>query len=78
VGDVDTHAPMGSKVCTVMAALAQMKLEIRGERVTDSVPKRGAAGKDLGGRRPTVTDSPVRNVIGLSGLCRPSCGSSTA
>ncbi|MGX0672277.1 DNA invertase Pin-like site-specific DNA recombinase [Kocuria marina] len=28
-GDVDTHTPMGSMVFTVMAALAQMELEIK-------------------------------------------------
>ena len=48
-GDVDTATPMGSMVFTVMAALAQMELEIKRERITDSVAKRRAAGKDLGG-----------------------------
>ena len=64
-GDVDTHTPMGSMVFTVMAALAQMELEIKRERVTDSVAKRKAAGKDLGGRRPTFTDSQVRSALRL-------------
>src|SRR5690625_4014538 len=50
-GDVDTSTPMGSMVFTVMAALAQMELDIKRERITDSVAKRRAAGKDLGGRR---------------------------
>jgi DNA invertase Pin-like site-specific DNA recombinase len=50
-GDVDTATPMGSMVFTVMAALAQMELEIKRERITDLVSKRRAAGKDLGGRR---------------------------
>lgn len=50
-GDVGTATPMGSMVFTVMAALAQMELEIKRERITDSVAKRRAAGKDLGGRR---------------------------
>src|SRR5699024_4269741 len=49
-GDVDTSTPMGSMVFTVMAALAQMELDIKRERITDSVAKRRAAGKDLGGR----------------------------
>lgn len=62
-GDVDTHTPMGSMVFTVMAALAQMELEIKRERVTDSVTKRRAAGKDLGGRRRTFTDSQIRNAV---------------
>ena len=56
-GDVDTHTPMGSMVFTVMAALAQRELEIKRERITDSVAIRRAAGKDLDGRRPTLTDS---------------------
>ena len=50
-GDVDTGTPMGSMLFTVMAALAQMELEIKRERITDSVSNRRAAGKDLGGRR---------------------------
>lgn len=64
-GDVDTHTPMGSMVFTVMAALAQMELEIKRERITDSVAKRRAAGKDLGGRRPTFTDSQIRSALRL-------------
>jgi DNA invertase Pin-like site-specific DNA recombinase len=52
---------MGSMVFTVMAALAQMELEFKRERITDSVAKRRAAGKDLGGRRQTLTDSQIRN-----------------
>lgn len=64
-GDVDTHTPMGSMVFTVMAALAQMELEIKRERITDSVTKRRAAGKDLGGRRRSFTDSQIRNALRL-------------
>ena len=64
-GDVDTHTPMGSMVFTVMAALAQMELEIKRERITDSVAKRRAAGKYLGGRRPVFTDSQIRNALRL-------------
>ena len=64
-GDVDTATPMGSMVFTVMAALAQMELEIKWERITDSVAKRRAAGKDLGGRRQTFTDSQIRNAVRL-------------
>jgi DNA invertase Pin-like site-specific DNA recombinase len=64
-GDVDTSTPMGSMVFTVMAALAQMELEIKRERITDSVAKRRAAGKDLGGRRPTFTNSQIRNTLRL-------------
>jgi len=64
-GDVDTATPMGSMVFTVMAALAQMELEIKRERITASVAKRRAAGEDLGGRRQTFTDSQIRNAVRL-------------
>lgn len=64
-GQVDTSTPMGSMVFTVMAALAQMELEIKRERITDSVAKRRVAGKDLGGRRQTFTDSQIRNALRL-------------
>jgi DNA invertase Pin-like site-specific DNA recombinase len=64
-GDVDTSTPMGSMVFTVMAALAQMELDIKRERIGDSVSKRRAAGKDLGGRHPVFTDSQIRNAIRL-------------
>jgi DNA invertase Pin-like site-specific DNA recombinase len=64
-GDVDTATPMGSMVFSVMAALAQMELEIKRERVRDSVSKRRAAGKDLGGRRDSFTDSQVRTALRL-------------
>ncbi|MGP5724480.1 recombinase family protein [Arthrobacter rhombi] len=60
-GDVDTGTPMGGMLFTLTAALAQMELEIKRERITDSVAKRRAAGRDLGGRRPTFTDSQVDN-----------------
>lgn len=60
-GDVDTGTPMGAMLFTLTAALAQMELEIKRERVTDSVAKRRAAGRDLGGRRPTFTDSQIEN-----------------
>ncbi len=64
-GDVDTHTPMGSMAFTAMAALAQMELEITRERITDSVAKRRAGGKDLGGHRPAFTDSQIRNALRL-------------
>lgn len=60
-GDVDTSTPMGSMVFTVMTALAEMELEIKRERVTDSIAKRRAAGGDLGGRRQQFTDSQIRS-----------------
>lgn len=64
-GDVNTSTPMGSMVFTVMAALAQMELEIKRERVLDSVSKRRAAGADLGGRPRKITDSQLRNAAHL-------------
>lgn len=60
-GNVDTGTPIGSMVFTVMAALAQMELEIKRELINDSVTKRRAAGKDLGGRRQQSSDSQIRN-----------------
>ena len=54
---VDTSTPTGSMLFTVMAALAQMELDIKRERITDSVSKRRAAGLDLGGRREKFTRS---------------------
>jgi len=70
-GDVDTGTPMGAMVFTVMAALAQMELDIKRERVGDSVSKRRAAGKDLGGRRKTFTDSQIRSAALLVGQGEP-------
>lgn len=43
----------------------QMIVACGSSRITDSVAKRRAAGKDLGGRRPTFTDSQVRNAVRL-------------
>ncbi|MEC5198483.1 DNA invertase Pin-like site-specific DNA recombinase [Arthrobacter sp. PL16] len=60
-GNVDTGTPMGSMVFTVMAALAQMELEIKRERVNDSNTKRRDAGMNLGGRRPIFSDSQIAN-----------------
>ena len=59
--NVDTSTPMGSMMFTVMAALAQMELDIKRERITDSVNKRRAAGKDLGGRKLQFTVSQIQN-----------------
>lgn len=64
-GDVDTSTPMGGMVFTVMAALGQMELEIKRERITDSVSKRRAAGKDLGGRKMQFTDRQIKNAARL-------------
>lgn len=59
-GEVDTASPMGAMIFTVMAGLAQMELDIKRERINDSVTKRRAAGGDLGGRRQTITDERIR------------------
>ena len=64
-GDVDTATPMGSMLFTIMAALAQMELEIKRERVADSISKRRAAGQNLGGRPQRVTDSQIRSATRL-------------
>jgi DNA invertase Pin-like site-specific DNA recombinase len=64
-GDVDTSTPMGAMVFTVMSALAQMELDIKRERITDSVAKRRTAGGDLGGRPKTVSDRQIRNALHL-------------
>ncbi len=64
-GDVDTATPMGSMLFTIMAALAQMEHDIKRERIIDSISKRRAAGKDLGGRPRRVTDSQVRSAMRL-------------
>jgi len=64
-GNVDTGTPMGSMMFTVMAALAQMELDIKTERVGDSVTKRRAAGLDLGGRRQAFTERQIRSATRL-------------
>lgn len=64
-GDVDTSTPMGAMVFTVMAALGQMELEIKRERITDSVSKRRAAGKNLGGRKALFSESQIKSAARL-------------
>lgn len=59
-GDVDTSTPMGSMVFTVMAALAEMELEIKKERMNDSITKRRLNGGNLGGRPEKFTDTQIR------------------
>lgn len=62
---MDTSTPMGAMIFTVMAALGQMELEIKRERINDSVSKRRAAGKDLGGRAQTFSDRQIKNAYSL-------------
>lgn len=57
---------MGAMVFTILAALAQTELEIKREPINDSVNKRRANGRDLGGRRPTFTESQIRTAATLS------------
>lgn len=64
-GDVDTSTPMGAMVFTVLSALAQMELDIKKERITDSVAKRRTAGGNLGGRPQKVSDRQIRNALRL-------------
>ncbi len=52
-------------VLTVIAPSAQMELEIKRERITNSVVKRRAVGKDLGGRHHGFTDSQILNPVPL-------------
>lgn len=47
------------------AALAQMELDTKRERISDSVSKRRAAGKDLGGRKVQFTESQIRSAARL-------------
>ena len=61
LGDVDTATPKESVLFTVMAALGRMEHEIKRERVLDSIDKRRAARKDLGGRPRIITNSQIRN-----------------
>ncbi|MEV4988421.1 recombinase family protein [Pseudarthrobacter sp. LMD1-1-1.1] len=70
-GDVDTSTATGAMVFTVMVALAQMELDIKRERIRDSVSKRRAAGKDLGGRRTSYTDSQIENARQLVAAGKP-------
>lgn len=60
-GTVDAATPMGGMTFSVMAALVQMELDIKCERITDLVSNRWAAGRDLGGCRVQFTDSQLRN-----------------
>lgn len=62
---VDAATPMGSMLFTIMAGLAQMEHEIKGERVIDSGSNRREPGRDLGGRPRRITDSQIRSALRL-------------
>ena len=64
-GDVDTAAPLGSMLFTIMAALAQMEHEITRERVTDSLSNRREAERTSTAGPRRVTDSHT--------VSRPAC-----
>lgn len=69
--NVDTSTPTGNMVLTILVALSQMELEIKRERIRDSVSKRKAAGKDLGGRRPSFSESQIANAQRLISSGQP-------
>lgn len=50
---------------TIMAALGQMKNEIKRERVIDSIAKHRNAGKNLGGRPRIISERQRRNACSL-------------
>jgi DNA invertase Pin-like site-specific DNA recombinase len=56
---------MQSMLFTIMAAPAQIELQIKRERVVDAVSKRREAGKDLGRRWQSMSDSQIRNALRL-------------
>ncbi len=53
---IDTRSPRGNAVFVAMAALAQLEVDLRGERAQESHQARKAAGKPWG-RRPAFRDS---------------------
>ncbi|WP_434613446.1 recombinase family protein [Arthrobacter sp. A5] len=71
-GDVDTASPTGAMMFTIMSALAQMELDIKRERIRDSVSKRRAAGSDLGGGVTKFTDGQIENAQQLIAGGKPS------
>lgn len=62
-GDIDTSSPMGALMFTVMSGLAQMELDIKRERINDSVTKRRNNGGNLGGAKDKFTDTEMRRAI---------------
>lgn len=61
--NIDTASPMGKMMFTVMIALAEMELEVKSERNRDSVAKRRATGKDLGGRKEKYSADSIHGAI---------------
>ena len=47
----------------IVAAIAQMELETKRERIVEPVSQRREAGNDLGGRRQSISDSQIRNIF---------------
>lgn len=56
---VNTSAPMGELLFTVLVALAQLERDVKLERSRDSVARRRAAGRNLGGRRQQLTERQI-------------------
>lgn len=52
---------MGNMLFTIMAPVAQVERDLRLERVNDSIAKRRADGRDLGGRPEKFTMSQISN-----------------
>ena len=61
--NIDTASPMGKMMFTVMIALAEMELEVKSERNRDSVAKRRATGKDLGGRKEKYSADSIHGAV---------------
>ena len=63
--NVDTSTPTGRLMFTIMSAIAEMELEIKRERINDSIAKRKERGEDLGGRPQKASDAVIRQVANL-------------
>lgn len=59
---INTASPTGWMLFQIMAALAEMELAIKQERIRDSVEKRRAHGGDLGGRRAQYGEDTIRGI----------------
>lgn len=61
-GAVDTKTPVGKMMFTIMSALAEMELDIKRERINDSIAKRKAKGGDLGGRKQAISADTINGI----------------
>lgn len=69
--DMGTHALARLLVSTVMAALMRAELEIKHERLPDSVAKRRTAGKGLGGCHLLAVEP--QDAVAIAALIGPLC-----